>query len=229
MYEQYLISKNQVYLYGILIAGVVGIIVYIYNTITKKENGLTGSIKTFGILAVALIILGLQCRTAIFTIDYDTMVYDKTVIYASALHNNNFDDTELNESLKYFMTAKKPDFAKDSLKQKCQRLTLLYLSLFNDFIDYCNLGTDEIFSLSSQTNNIYKQVSIEERQKILADSLLLPIVNEVNNKKGEIYASLRMAKGSAELEELEKMRISLIQNQENIKDYYLKIFSEKLK
>lgn len=56
MYEQYLISKNQVYLYGILIAGVVGIIVYIYNTITKKENRLTGSIKTFGILAVALII-----------------------------------------------------------------------------------------------------------------------------------------------------------------------------
>ncbi len=52
------------------------IIVYIYNTITK--NRLTGSIKTFGILAVALIILGLQCRTAIFTIDYDTMVYDKT-------------------------------------------------------------------------------------------------------------------------------------------------------
>ncbi len=56
MYEQYLISKNQVYLYGILIAGVVGIIVYIYNTITKKENRLTGSIKTFGILAEALII-----------------------------------------------------------------------------------------------------------------------------------------------------------------------------
>lgn len=98
------------------------------------------------------------------------MVYDKTVIYASALHNNNFDDTELNESIKYFMTGKKPDFAKDSLKQKCQRLTLLYLSLFNDFIDYCNFRTDEIFSLSSQTNNIYKQVSIEERQKILADS-----------------------------------------------------------
>ncbi len=130
-------------------------------------------------------------------------------------------------SQKYY--DRKNQICKDSLKQKCQRLTLLYLSLFNDFIDYCNLGTDEIFSLSSQTNNIYKQVSIEERQKILADSLLLPIVNEVNNKKGEIYASLRMAKGFAELEELEKMRISLMQNQENIKDYYLRIFSEKLK
>jgi len=38
-----------------------------------------------------------------------------------------------------------------------------------------------------------------------------------------------MAKGFAELEELEKMRISLKQNQEKIKDYYFKIFSEKLK
>ncbi len=231
MYEQYLFSKNQVFLYGILVAATIGLVFYLFNILTKKNKNFSvlSSFKIFGILAIVLVIIGLQCRTSIYTIDYTTMVYDRTIKYSSALNFQSFDDTEKIGSLQKFMTGSLPDFAKDSLKNKCQLITKMYISLLDDLVNYCNLPSSDTFAISNKTKEFYSQVITNEREKALAASLLTPVIDEINNTKSELYANLRIAKGFAEMEDLGKMKKSIIQNQDKIKNYYFLIFNEQLK
>ena len=232
MYEKYVISSNQVYIYGILIAAIVGLIVYLYS-LNKKQGqkvAATNSLKTFGILAIGLIVVGLQCRKDIHTIDYDTMVYDKTIKYASIINFQRFDDSTTINSLQKFMTGNKPAFAKDSLKYKCKLITSMYLSLMDDMISYVDLSsTDTTFSIGSKTKSFYESYIIGDREKELADSILMPIINETNNTRSEVYARLRIAKGFAEIEELNNMQASIKENQDKIRNYYYNIFKEEIK
>ena len=188
MYERYVISSNQVYIYGILIAAVVGLIVYLYS-LNKKQGqkaAATSSLKTFGILAIVLIVVGLQCRKEIHTIDYDTMVYDKTIKYASIINFQRFDDSTTINSLQRFMTGNKPSFAKDSLKYKCKLITSMYISLLDDMISHIGISYSDTFSTSNKTKDIYSRYIIGDREKELADSILTPVINEINNTKGEV-------------------------------------------
>lgn len=205
--------------------------VYIFSSIKRKSQtvSVSNSFKTFGILAVGLIVIGLQCRTSVFTIDYDTMVYDKTVKYASALNFQTFDDQEKIGSLQRFMTSSEPDYAKGSLKHKCQLVSKLYISLLDDLIEHCNLSAKDTFVISTKTKDRYTSFSIGTREKNLADSLLNPLVDEINNTKSEVYARLRFARGFAEMEELNNMKNSLKENQDKVKNYYYTIFNEELK
>ncbi len=232
MYEQYLISKNQVYLYGVLIAAVIGIFVYIF-TVTKKKSqqvAISSSFKTFGVLAIALIVIGLQCRTSIYRINYDAMAYDKTIKYASIINLQRYDDSQAISSIQNFMTGNNPQSAKDSLRHKCELLTSMYLSLLDDMISYIDLSSnDSTFSIGGRTKSLYANYSISDREKELADSILLPIINETNNRQGEIYARLRIAKGFAEVDELDKMKSAIRENQNKIRQNYYSIFKQELK
>jgi hypothetical protein len=231
MYEKYLISSNQVYIYAILIAAVIGLIVFVHNLYKKKgqKSAATNSLKTFGILTIVLVTVGLQCRKDIYSIDYDTMVYDKTIKYASIINFRNFDDSTTINGLKNFMNSNNPDFAKDSLKYKCRLITSMYLSILDDLVNYVDLSSeDTLFSISNKTQSIYSTYIKNDRERSLADSIISPLINEFNNKENEMYVRLRIAKGFAEIEQLSSIKLLIRQNQDKIKQYYFSIFKEEL-
>lgn len=231
MYEKYLISSNQVYIYGILIAAVVGLIVYLYS-LNKKQGqkaAATSFLKTFGILAIGLIVIGLQCRKGIYTIDYNAMVYDKTIKYASVINFLRFDDSTTIKGLQKFMTGNKPASAKDSLKYKCKLITSMYISFQDDLISHIGISYSDTFSISNKTKDIYSRYIIGNREKELADSLLMPLINELNNTKSEVWVRLRIAQGFGEVEELNNMKASIKENQDKIKNYFYSIFKEEIK
>jgi hypothetical protein len=232
MYEKYVISSNQVYLYGIILAFIIGIVAYLYSRKEKQnqKSSLIISLKALIISAVVLILTGLQCRKEITTTDYNAMVYDKTIKYASVINFQNFDDSSTIQNLQKFVNGNKPDFVKDSLKHKCKLITSMYLSLMDDMISYVDLSSsDTIFSVGSKTKSFYERYTIGVRETELADSILMPIINEVNNTRSEVYARLRIAKGFAEIEQLNNMQASIKENQLKIREYYYNIFKEEIK
>ena len=128
------------------------------------------------------------------------------------------------------MTGNKPQFTKDSLKHKCELITSMYLSLLDDMISYIDLSSnDTTFSIGEKTKSLYANYSIGDREKELADSIILPLISETNNRQGEVYGRLRIAKGFAEVDELDKMKTSIKENQDKIKQYYYSIFKQELK
>lgn len=118
-----------------------------------------------------------------------------------------------------------PNFAKDSLKQKCLRFNNFYISILDDCIDFCSISAPPKLKLSERTDSIYHSFSFDTKQKILADSLVLPLLREVNDEYGEINAKIRIAKGFADLDTLDEIKSGLTQTKTNTIDFFNRLFN----
>lgn len=230
MYKIYPITESDVYNYSLVFSGSIGLIflIFLYFRNRLFPKSLFSSLKIFTVLSIISIIAGLKFRKSVFKIDYDAMVYEKTVDYFKLLKTNDFENLKLSQKFTTFLSANyNPTYAKDSLKQKCLRLSILYTSLLDDCIDFCSITSEPKLILSEKTNSIYHSLSFDINQKLLADSLILPLLREVNDENGEINVKIRMAKGFAELETLEEIKSGLTQTKNQANDFFNRVFSTK--
>ena len=230
MYDIPPFTIKELIFFGLIIALIISIIVMIRSILIKRKGRSTimDSLKAFFISGIILISIGFKCRNSSHKTDYESMIKDRTLDFTHALYLQNFDDSAKIYSLKKFLITNWIDqIAKDSVKVKSLRFTKTYLSLMDDLIRHSDISSSDTLALSKNTTLLYNKTIITDWEKNISDSLINPLLREVNNKQGEIYARLRFTKGFAQIDELKNMQSLIKQNQEEAKKYYLFIFKEK--